>query len=158
MLLLPSSGWDFHLAIHLEYFHSWAVWKFYTMASTNEMLELEDQFESFKSGVWEEIWFLVSHNSNGERVVDKTRTVCRRCSSIVNEKKRIHMHLFFSPPLYHALSEPWILNRSRNRTMIVYLYSPRRNSWSFWQSQLIAVKRERTLFADKSHCDWLSLA
>lgn len=42
-------------------------------------VELEEPPASFKSAVWEHFGFPVQHNSDGERVVDRTKTVCRRC-------------------------------------------------------------------------------
>ena len=42
-------------------------------------VELEVPPASFKSAVWEHFGFPVQHNSDGERVVDRTKTVCRRC-------------------------------------------------------------------------------
>lgn len=46
--------------------------------------ELEDPPSSFKSVVWENFGFPVTYNSDGDRVVNKTKTVCRRCSATVN--------------------------------------------------------------------------
>lgn len=46
--------------------------------------ELEDPPSSLKSIVWDNFGFPVTYNGDGERVVDKTRTVCRRCSTGVN--------------------------------------------------------------------------
>ncbi|XP_060768023.1 E3 SUMO-protein ligase ZBED1-like [Neoarius graeffei] len=46
--------------------------------------ELEDPPSSFKSVVWDNFEFPMSYNSNGERVVDKTKTVCHRCSTSVH--------------------------------------------------------------------------
>ncbi|XP_064197248.1 uncharacterized protein LOC135257969 [Anguilla rostrata] len=43
------------------------------MASANDTQELEDLPASFKSAVWEYFGFPVNYDSNGERVVDRTR-------------------------------------------------------------------------------------
>ena len=43
----------------------------------------EDPPAPLRSQVWQNFSFPVSYNSTGERVVEKTRTVHRRCSAVV---------------------------------------------------------------------------
>ena len=44
-----------------------------------ESLELEQPLVSFESAVWLHFGFTVEYNSDGTRVEDRTKTVCRRC-------------------------------------------------------------------------------
>lgn len=45
--------------------------------------ELEDPPASFKFAVWEHFGFPVEYNSDGAQVVDRAKTVCRRCFTSV---------------------------------------------------------------------------
>lgn len=51
------------------------------MANANEKPELEDPPISFRSAVWEHYGFPVNYSSRGERQVDRTKTICRHCST-----------------------------------------------------------------------------
>ena len=53
------------------------------MASGGDPQELEVLPASLRSQVWENVGFPATYSSTGERVVDKKRTVCRRCSAAV---------------------------------------------------------------------------
>ena len=46
-------------------------------AECHEIQELEDPPAAFKSAVWESFAFPVDYNSDGVRVVDRTKTVGR---------------------------------------------------------------------------------
>ena len=46
-------------------------------------MELADTPASYKSAVWEKFGFPVQYGNDGKRVVDWTKTVCRRCSAEV---------------------------------------------------------------------------
>ena len=48
-----------------------------------QRVELEDPPASYKSVVWENFGFPVQYSNDGKRVVDRTKTVCRRCSTEV---------------------------------------------------------------------------
>ena len=54
-----------------------------SIESSDNAQELEDPPASFKSAVWEHFGFPLDYNNDGVRVVDRTRTVCRRCSTAV---------------------------------------------------------------------------
>ena len=45
--------------------------------------ELENPPVSLESPVWEHYGFTVTHNDNGKRQVDKTKTVCRHCATAI---------------------------------------------------------------------------
>ena len=61
-----------------------------SMAISDNTQELEDTPASFKSAVWEHFRFPVDYNNDGVRVVDRTRTVCRRCLTAVRYANRTH--------------------------------------------------------------------
>ena len=48
-----------------------------------QRVELEDSPASYKSVVWENFGFPVQYSNDGNRVVDRTKTVCRPCSAEV---------------------------------------------------------------------------
>ena len=67
------------------------------MASDNRKPELEDAPLSFKSQVWENFGFQVNYH-NGERRVDKSKAVCRHCSTVIVSKQMentSNMHKIF---------------------------------------------------------------
>jgi predicted porin len=68
------------------------------MASDNRKPELEDAPLSFKSQVWENFGFQVNYH-NGERRVDKSKAVCRHCSTAIvyANGNTSNMHKIFAP-------------------------------------------------------------
>ena len=48
-----------------------------------QCVELEDPPALYKSAVWEKFGFPVQYSNDGKRVVDRTKTVCWRCSAEV---------------------------------------------------------------------------
>ncbi|KAK0146118.1 hypothetical protein N1851_014613 [Merluccius polli] len=49
------------------------------MASGGERERFEEAPASFKSSVWEHFGFAVDYNDEGQKTVDKTKSVCKRC-------------------------------------------------------------------------------
>ena len=50
-------------------------------------IEIEEAPIKFKSDVWKHFGFPKTVNKNGEKIVDKTNTICKHCKNLVPYKQ-----------------------------------------------------------------------
>jgi len=62
-----------------------------------DKVELENPLASLKSPVWEHFGFAVTYKDDGQRQVDRTKAVCRHCSTKIGyaagNTSNLHTHL-----------------------------------------------------------------